>query len=241
MNAPQITGAANGDDQSVDITLAAMPAGATAVDLYGLTATGYDQLLSTWAAPGTYNDDNAGAGFPKWTMRKYVAVANDGAVYSPPSRDLLLQVGIALKYSMDAHITNVAYILANDPTLQGFDVDVRKYYVDPSPVQDTIYVLPEVEQPDQPYANQRLETTLPIKILVTTVSGDGRTAWAHNHALVEQILYLLRVHYKWGCNAYDSNVDTVDYNAEQEGWQPENPVAAIYMSAHSQYARFIGA
>lgn len=237
---PTITGLANVDDQSIDVTLAALPAGATEVLLYRRTYTGDFALVHTFSGAGSWNDDNAGGGFSRYTVNRYLAQGHDGAGdRSAPSKELFVMVGTRYKFTMGALVQAIKDMVDNDPDLLALGYQARETFVDPAHVQRMVYILPGVEVPQVRYATGLQETQLPVTLLVLNKSGHGRTAWNTNHQAVERLLKLLDLNYKWGCNAYDTEVNSVDHYAEGDGSQPQLPVVRIDILARSQYAKYI--
>jgi len=243
MDAPAITAAPNADETSIDVSLAAMPAGATNVTLYKRTATGYDSVVGTWAAPGLLNDNNGGGGYVIYRVVHYVAVADDGAgTYSPPSRDVYEQVGTSLKFTRAAFIERIKDMLQAEaaiPTsrLYGYKIVTEKR--DPNPFRKSIYIVDgSPEFPEIQYATQRMENQLPIDILImrkTAVSAPGKRA---NDLVVERVLQLLAINYRWNENCYDTLIEEVEPYDEREGAMPHFPVARITLRGLSQYMRF---
>jgi hypothetical protein len=240
--APEITGVPNADNVSVDITLASMPADSSSVLLYQRTDTGFDNLVHTFTGTGSWNDDNGGAGYGKYRVLHYIAVAV-GSPAGPPSQQLQVQVGTDRRLTMGALINQTDTLIANDPTMLTLGYLPKKYFVDPKPVTSQIYILPGQERPDVRYANKLVESEMDVELQVTTTSGVGRTAWATNEDAVNRMIDLLHLQElpteKWGCLAYRTVINSVDRNDDAEGDQPQNPLTTISFTVTTQYAKFI--
>lgn len=239
--APSITAAPNADNASTDIVLGALPVGATQVLVYKRSATGFDALVHTFAGPGTYQDNNGGSGYARYTLLQYQAVADDGPAptdWSYPSRIAEAQVGTTNKTTMAAMIEASKDLFNNDPVLQALGFVARDKFVDPKHLTHMIFVLPGEERPDNRYANKRVETELDLELQVMTTGGHGRTAWDQNDVAVERVLWLLHWNYQWSCRAYNTTITSVQRNAEGDGDQPENPVTRILYTVFHQYAKF---
>ncbi|NIN35100.1 MAG: hypothetical protein GTO60_08455 [Gammaproteobacteria bacterium] len=241
---PTITAAPNADEESIDVTLAAMPAGASQVKLYKRTSTGFDSLVHTFTGTGTYQDDNGGSGYSIYRVVRYIAIADDGldTFYSLPSLDVLEQVGTSLKFTRAAFIERIKDMLATEAAistsrLYGYKIVTEKR--DPNPFRKSIYIVDgSPEFPEIQYATQRMENQLPIDILImrkTAVSAPGKRA---NDLVVERVLQLLAINYRWNENCYDTLIEEVEPYDEREGATPHFPVARITLRGLSQYMRF---
>jgi len=236
--APSFTTAPNADNASIDITLGALPPSATQVHIYKRTATGYDSLVHTFTAPGSYND----AGYSKYQVVWYQAVADNGPAptdWSYPSREIQEQVGTGRRLTMGALILLAKDLFNNDPDLQALGYIPREYFIDPKHVTSMIYILPGEERPDLRYANKMVESEMDVQLEIVTTGGVGRTAWARNEDAVNRVIDLLHLNYQWGCRAYNTTINWVRRNDEAEGDQPQNPVTTISFTAITQYAKFI--
>lgn len=243
MNAPVISAVPNVDEHSLDVTLAAMPAGSTQVDLYKRTSTGYDSLVNSFLVAGTFNDDNGGSGYSIYRVVRYVAVATDGAgTFSPPSLDVLEQVGIHLKFTRAAFVERIRDMLETEAALPAsrlYGYKVKSEKRDPNPFRKSIYIVDgSPEFPEIQYATQRMENQLPIDILImrkTAVSAPGKRA---NDLVVERVLQLLAINYRWNESCYETLIEEVEPYDEREGATPHFPVARITLRGLSQYMRF---
>lgn len=243
MNAPVITATPNADETSIDVALAALPVGATQVKLYKRTATGYDSLVGTWAAPGTIQDDNGGSGYVIYRVVRYLAIADDGAgTFSLPSVDVLEQVGTSLKFTRAAFIERIKDMLQAEAAI----VTSRLYHYlvktekrDPVPFRRSIYIVDSSpEFPEIQYATQRLENQLPIDVLVMTKGGKSDQVKKANDLVVERVLQLLAINYRWNEDCYETLIEEVETFDEREGALPHFPVARITLRGLSQYMRF---
>jgi len=243
---PSITVTPNADNASNDIVLAAMPSGATKVRVlrrliynYGKVNQDFDTVVTEFVASGSFNDDNSGAGYDRYTVVRYIAVGIDDVTpdWSNPSKEYIVQVGTLLKYDMLAHVYSIRDILEASSDLDDYRVNVL--FVDPVATDRAIYVIPDAQVPDIHYAAERVQVDLSVNIFVMTKHGDGQQAQIINHGDVETVLRLMDLNYRFNERTWNSDVVGVFYNQQVEGWQPEFAVTRIALLSQAQYAKFI--
>lgn len=246
IDAPTMSVVANADNTSIDITLDTKPSGSDKVMIYkriivtyGNRNPAYNTLVHTFTATGSFNDDNGGNDYDKYTVIRYIAVAQDDPLtdFSYPSREHVVQVGTLLKYDMLAHVNAIRDILDNASELSDYKTQVL--FVDTTPSDEMIYILPDLENPDLHYAAERVEVQLFVNILVINKHGQARKGWIANHDAVQKVLRLLDLNYEFSGKTWDSNVTGVFYNSLPDGWQPEFTVTKITLLSKAQYAKYI--
>lgn len=243
VSVPVFTAAPDADEKSINIILAALPAGAVNVRLYKRTATGYDSLVHTFTGAATFKDDNSGNDYAIYRVVRYQAVADDGAgTDSFASVDILEQVGISLKFTRAAFVERIREMLAAEAAITNsklYRYVVKTEKRDPIPFRRSIYItdgspaFPEIQ-----YATQRLENQLPIDILVMTKGAVSSKVKKRNDLVVERVLKLLAINYRWNENTYETLIEEVEPFDEREGATVHFPVARITIRGLSQYMRF---
>ena len=245
---PSFTAVANADDASINLVLAALPAGADEVNFYARSETGYDIPVGTLTGAGTVIDDNGGSGYPKYKVVHYVAIAEDTGTgdISLPSFDRIGQTGTVNKFKMGAFLEALRDIFKNDPTLittLGFHVrtkDIPADLADDKTVRNReIVIVPDEENPDVRYATGRVENQLPVRIYVMAKKGSGDKAYKKTDDGVERILELLAINYRWNESVYNTAILPVDRRDTIEGAQGNFAVATIPLISFGQYAKFI--
>lgn len=243
VSVPTITAVPNADEKSIDVTLVALPSGATQVKLYKRTDTAYDSLVHTFTGAATFQDDNGGNDYVIYRVVRYQAVADDGAgTFSFGSLDILEQVGISLKFTRAAFIERIRVMLATEAaitTSRLYRYVVKAEKRDPNPFRRSIYINDgSPEFPSIQYATHRLENQLPIDILVMTEGPVSSKVKKANGLVVERVMQLLDINYRWNENTYDTLIEEVEPFDEREGATEHFPVARITLRGLSQYMRF---
>lgn len=243
VSVPVFTVTPKSDNVSIDLILAALPSGADQVNFYKRTATGYDSLIGTLTGPGALND-NGGSGYSKYKVVHYIAIGEDtvGSEFSLPSFDMIGQVGVLNKFTMSAFLAAIRDILTNDSF-----IITKKYNVDSKNIpadivararKREIVVLPDEELPDNRYATSRVENQLPVRIMIMTKHGSS-TCWDKNDEIVERVLELLAINYRWEEKVYNTAIGTVNRRDTVEGAQGQYAVASIPLISFGQYAKFL--
>jgi len=232
-----ISVAPNIDNASVDITLAALPSGATSVEVYKKTDTGYDSLVHTFTGAGSYNDDNGGSGYGIYSIVRYVAVSI-GTPNAPPSRDVFAQVGTSTIYTMAAHLQAVKDLIDNDVEIVNFHTEVDQD-LPPNPHRRSIYVVPGLEIPDIRYATGLMENQLPVFCYVCIQSPSRVTGKAMLKTICDRLKKIFDLNYRWDEKCYDSNVNSVDYNIKAEGSQPNFRIAQVSMTSFAKNVKYL--